>query len=456
MRTVSIVGGGASGTLTAANLLRMSRGTDLRVVLHERAAAVGQGLAYSTTDERHLLNVRTRDMSGLADEPGHLVAWAERHGHPADPIGFLPRATYALYLRDLLTDLDDGRLERRREDVTDVEPRDGGGYAVHGSEGVTDADAVVLAYGNLPSGTLAVDGRPLPDAGWHLPSAWDVGALRSLPADARVVLVGSGLTAVDAAVTLLGDEPGREVWMVSRTGMVPHRHLPLPCSTSWVRPISDDACTADIYAAHVREQVDRAAASGVCWRSVIDGMRGLTQRLWQRLDVTERRRFLAEHARDWEVARHRMAPEVAAAIQGFRATGRLHVLGGGLAAVEDHGDAAGVTLADGTAVDADAVVNCTGPCPDLDRTDMPLAVRLRERGLLRRDPLGLGAHCEPDGRVVDASGEVREDLLVVGPPRKGALWETTAVPEIRAQAADLAARLADGAGVVRRPDLARR
>ena len=66
-------------------------------------------------------------------------------------------------------------------------------------------------------------------------------------------------------------------------------------------------------------------------------------------------------------------------------------------------------LADGSVVEADAVVNCTGPCPDLDRTEMPLAVRLRERGLLTRDPLGLGAHCRPDGRVVDAAGVVRED-----------------------------------------------
>lgn len=455
MRTVSIVGGGASGTLTAANLLRMSRGTDLRVVLHERASEVGRGLAYSTTDERHLLNVRTRDMSGLADEPGHLVAWAERQGLPADPIGFLPRATYARYLGDLLTDLDDGRLERRHEEVLDVEPRDGGGYVVTGSEGRTEADTVVLAYGNLPSGRLATDDGPLPDAAWHLPSAWDVAALRSVPADGRVVLVGSGLTAVDAAITLLGDSPAREVWMVSRTGMVPHRHLPLPCSTSWVRPISDDARTADMYAAHVREQVDRAAASGVCWRSVIDGMRGLTQRLWLRLDVAERRRFLSAHARDWEVARHRMAPEVATAIEGFRAAGRLHVLGGGLGSVADHGDTASVTLADGDVVEADAVVNCTGPCPDLDRTTMPLAVRLRERGLLRRDALGLGADCEPDGRVIDRDGVVRDDLVVLGPPRKGALWETTAVPEIRAQAADLAARLSEAAPA-RRPDLARR
>ncbi|WP_344007566.1 FAD/NAD(P)-binding protein [Nocardioides lentus] len=442
--TISIVGGGASGTLTAAHLLRVSRDTDLRVVLHESGPAPARGLAYSTTDTRHLLNVRTRDMSGLADEPGHLVAWAERTGAPADPVGFLPRATYARYLGDLLRDLDahtGGRLEVRREEVRDVAPRDGGGYAVQGTRGRTDADAVVLAYGNLPSATLRAGGDELPAAPWHLPSAWDVEALRALPADARVVLVGSGLTAVDAAITLLGDEPAREVVMVSRSGRLPLDHLPQPCSTSWVRPVPEEARTADALAAHVREQVERARRSGVCWRSVVDGLRGWNQRLWLRLDHDERRRFLAHHARDWEVARHRMAPGVAATIAEHRRTGRLRLLGGGLTSVADLGATVRVGLAGGEELEVDAVVNCTGPCPDLDRATLPVVAALRDRGLLAADPLGLGVDCRTDGRVVGRDGVARDDLLVVGPPRKGVLWETTAVPEIRAQAAELAVRL---------------
>jgi uncharacterized NAD(P)/FAD-binding protein YdhS len=34
-------------------------------------------------------------------------------------------------------------------------------------------------------------------------------------------------------------------------------------------------------------------------------------------------------------------------------------------------------------------------------------------------------------------------LYAVGPPRKGTLWESTAIPEIRAQAAQVAAAVAD-------------
>ncbi len=43
--------------------------------------------------------------------------------------------------------------------------------------------------------------------------------------------------------------------------------------------------------------------------------------------------------------------------------------------------------------------------------------------------------------MLDVSGQVVPGLYVVGPPRKGTLWETTAVPEIRGQAAVLAQSL---------------
>lgn len=443
MTTISIIGGGASGTLTAVHLLHASRGSDLRVVLHERGPAVARGVAYATTDERHLLNVRSRDMSAFPDDPGHLVEWALATGRPVDPLGFLPRATYAAYLDHLLAGADDGRLTVRTEDVTDVLPAPvGPGYYVRGPRGTTRADGVVLAYGNLSPRALTGTDGPLPEATWHLPSAWDTTALDALADDATVVLVGSGLTAVDAATTLLDGGTRRRVVMLSRNGLLPRAHLPLPCSTSWVTQAPTGPLTADGLAALVTAQVERAHERGVCWRSVVDGLRGTTQRLWLRLDTAERARFVREQARGWEVLRHRMAPEVAARIRAYADQGRLEVVGGGLTAVADLGARARVALPGGRSVDADAVVNCTGPLTDLDATTVPLLAAMRRRRLLARDALGLGVACLPDGTVLDDQGLVVPDLHVVGPPRKGALWETTAVPEIRSQAAELAERLA--------------
>jgi uncharacterized NAD(P)/FAD-binding protein YdhS len=162
----------------------------------------------------------------------------------------------------------------------------------------------------------------------------------------------------------------------------------------------------------------------VDWRNVIDGLRPQTQSIWLRLDLDERRRFLATYARDWEIRRHRMAPEVAERIRGYRRDGRLTVLDGGLAAVDVES--------------ADAVVNCTGPLTDISRSADPLLQALQARGLVAPDPLRLGLDSTVAGAVVGADGVEVDGLYVVGPPRKGTLWESTAIPEIRAQAAEVA------------------
>ena len=444
---VAVVGGGASGTLTAIHLMA-SRAHDLTVTVHEASGEVGKGLAYGTTDRRHLLNVRSRHMSAFPDIPSDLVEWARRTGREPDAQAFLPRRDYAVYLRETLDRLRDGRFSFRAERVLDAVPT-GSGFELQASGGrVTRAATVVLAQGNQRPAPLGIDGIPLPDARWHLPDPWDVDRLVALPRDASVVLVGSGLTAADAAITLLGDAPERRVVMVSRHGLLPHAHIE-QSSTAWLSPVPAGPVTADQLADLLRDQVAAARRQGVDWRAVVDGLRAPTQGLWQRLDLAERQRFLQLYAREWEVRRHRMATDVAAALDRYRDEGRLVVVAGGVAGVIDHGTRCEVELpALPDPLFADAVVNCTGPQTDVSRSADPLVRALVGRGIVTPDPLRLGVACTDEGEVLDVSGQVVPGLYVVGPARKGMLWETTAIPEIRTQAASLAQRLPEAVRVL--------
>src|SRR6476659_4334421 len=104
---VAVVGAGAAGTLTAIHLVARALRADraLRLVLVDPRPEPGRGVAYSTTDPRHLLNVPAGGMSALPDDPGHLVEWLHAHGHAdASPADFVPRADYGRYLQDTLAD----------------------------------------------------------------------------------------------------------------------------------------------------------------------------------------------------------------------------------------------------------------------------------------------------------------------------------------------------------------
>jgi uncharacterized NAD(P)/FAD-binding protein YdhS len=90
-------------------------------------------------------------------------------------------------------------------------------------------------------------------------------------------------------------------------------------------------------------------------------------------------------------------------------------------------------------LEVDLVVNCTGPSVDVERSTEPLIAALAGRGLIRADPLRLGLDIDAGHRVIHADGSPQATLFAVGPITRGALWEINAVPDIRVQAAQVAA-----------------
>ena len=434
---VIVIGGGASGTLTAVNLLRGD--PKVCVTVFDPSGELGRGIAYGTTDPRHLLNVRAGNMAAFPDDPDDLLSWAAERGRPLEARDFLPRREYGAYLRDRVAEVTGPRLEVVAEQVADVEPV-ADGYRVIGAGGTTTtAASVVLAHGNEAPRSLAFAGRPVPEAPWHIADPWRLDWIDALAPDAAVVIVGTGLTAIDTAISVLDDAPGRSAVLVSRQGLLPQAHIDCQ-SVAWVSSLPSGPLTADQLVAIYREQVAAAAEQGVDWQHVVDGFRAPTQSIWARLPKVERERFLAVYDRAWEVRRHRMAPQIAARLDGFQTEGRLRVVGGGIAAVEEGSPYPTVRIGDDRVI-AHAVVNCTGPQSDVSRSANPLLRALLRRGLATPDELRLGLSCTPEGELLDASGQIVPGLLTVGPPRKGTLFETTAIPEIRVQAAEVAARL---------------
>ncbi|MFB7655107.1 MULTISPECIES: FAD/NAD(P)-binding protein [unclassified Streptomyces] len=449
---VAVVGAGAAGALTAVQLMRQAEraGHRLGVWLIDPAGHTGRGVAYGTPDARHLLNVPAARMSAFPDDPGHFLRWLTgRHPHAA-PGDFVARQEYGRYLGDVVEQTvaacRHARLHRVRERVVAVREEGGRPVLRLSGGGELRADAAVLALGSLG-----------PDPAWAGPGLrasrrfvadpWAPGALEGPAAQGDVLLVGTGLTMVDVALTLAG--PGRVLHAVSRHGLLPREHLPAAAAAT-APPQLEGAHTLEALRRGVRLHL--AAGRRVCgdWRPALDGLRPVTAALWQRLSAADRRRFLAEDLRTWEVHRHRVAPATAGALGELRARGLLRVGAGEVVrAVEDE-DAVAVRLSDGRRLRVGAVVACTGARLDLRRTGDPLVRCLLEHGHARPGPAGLGLDTGEEGRLVPTAGVRGVRLWTIGALRRGNLLETTAVAEIRAQAAEVAGAVRE-ALAVRRP-----
>lgn len=89
------------------------------------------------------------------------------------------------------------------------------------------------------------------------------------------------------------------------------------------------------------------------------------------------------------------------------------------------------------------VINCTGPGMNYRRVDSPPMASLFAGGLVSAGPLGGGLNTTRSGAVLSQAGVASSTIFNLGPGRLGTLLESIAIPEIRQQAVELAATLAE-------------
>jgi uncharacterized NAD(P)/FAD-binding protein YdhS len=449
--TVAVVGAGASGALTALHFLSSPGLARARLVLFERSGNVGAGVAFSTTCKSHVLNVPASGMSAFTEDPEHFARWLDRQGHLGGRDDFVPRQLYQCYLRDTLRHAHSSAggdvLEVREDDVVDVEPTAAGARIWPARSEPVGADAVVLALGIVPP--RFPDGLIGPGAEDHcLANPWDPAALARIEPSATVTLVGAGLSALDVLLALQENGHRGPIHAVSRHGLLPHAHAArtIPASTIAQHCQELKGSGARVLLKQVRAVVAVAEAQGGDWRDVVDLLRPRAQELWMGLSMAEQSRFKRHLERFWSVHRHRMAPEVAAEVERLSDTGLFHVHAGHVVAAEPGPSSLRVAVRTPPSGhvhhwSSDWLVNCSGPDPNVFRDDQVLMNRLRARGLARPGPFGVGVGTDLAGKVIAASGQGVDCLWAIGSLRQGQLFESTAVPELRMQARDIAAQV---------------
>jgi uncharacterized NAD(P)/FAD-binding protein YdhS len=449
MRTVLIIGTGFSGAACAANLLRARVPGGLHVILVNRSGTMARGLAYGTQSRNHLLNVPAGNMSALPHDPLHFLRFCRRLRPDTGEGTFVSRRLYGDYLEWMLREVETGappgsRLTRIVGEVRHIAPDAGAGRVrvTLADDSRHDVDRVVLGFGNLAPRTPEML-LPIAESERYVRDPWAADALDGLDSTEPVMLLGTGLTAVDVAAHLLRRAPTRHVIAVSRRGLLPQAHRDRGSSTA---PVAMAAPSLAELGGSVREQVRalrqrmaRAQEQGQDWRDVIASLRPITSAWWQSLSPRERSRFLRHLQPYWDTHRHRMAPQAADAFASAVRRGFVHPMAARLVAVDERPCGVDVTLRPRGAaatrqLKVGAIVNCTGPDSDLRRVTDPLVRQLLEDGIITVDQLGLGLDVTGEGAVLDVHGAASALIFYVGPLLKARDWEATAVPELRLHA----------------------
>lgn len=456
--TIAIIGAGFSGTLVAVHLLKRA-GIPLNIKLIERRPEqLCRGVAYSTREDGHVLNVPAANMSAFPDRPDDFLRWVLSRGERlADSFradetfsqAFLPRRVYGEYLewlfRQALAEAHPGvNLEVVHDEVVDISPSNGAQKLTLQGGNAIEAQRVVLALGNFPPADPPIADGSFYRSARYWRNPWLENASPAFSTDETYLMIGSGLTMVDLAISLQERHFRGRIHVVSRRGLLPRVQRPVAETPCWI-DLGENPPRVRSLLQQFRAQL-KASDGDQDWRSLIRSIRPYTQLVWGALPLHEQKRFLRHLRPFWDNHRHQLAPAAAQKLYAMIESGRLTMHAGRVERLVEDQQGVDVTIrlrgsGERKSLRVDRVVNCTGSECDYRKLKHPLTDNLIRRGAAVPDAVSFGLAVAPDGALIDAEGCASEFLFTLGPPRKGTLWETTAVPEIRVQARQLAERL---------------
>ena len=453
--TIAIIGAGFCGTMTMIQLIKQSQ-FPLKIVLINKEYPLAKGIAYSTFNSHHVLNVPAAKMSAFPDEPDNFIDWVKSRKEYFDfvdddlPDTFLPRVIYGKYLEELvektLTDLPENVTVQLLEDeAIDIIPEDSGAEIRFLNSESLKADKIVLALGNYVPDNPRIKDASFFRSDKYFQNPWDKSAIEGLTDNQNVLIIGTGLTMVDNVLSLTDKGFKGKIYSVSTNGYFPLSHKKRKPYTDILNELHPPYEISKLYSIF-RKHIKIVLSKGITGEAVVDAIRPKTQEIWLSLTLKDKLRFMSHLRHLWGVARHRLPKNIYLKMQSLISEGKLEIIGGRLREIKEISDHIYVILqkkgsAEMKELIVSRVINCTGPNTDIAKIDQQIYINLLKRGLIIQDEMNLGINSLPDGTIIQKDNSLSLFLFTLGSALKGILWESTAVPELRVQAKNLAGEL---------------
>ena len=437
--TIAIVGGGISGTLTVLNCIKQSK-SPLKIIWFDAKNQFCKGLAYSTTDEQHLLNVRANNMSIFVDEPNHFVNWLTQYYPQYSGHNFAPRKLFGEYVQATFDVLKNTNplisIQQIAEEIIDIKKKNNA-FELKTTQ-TYYAQKLVLALGNfLPAHPRSIS-REFIESENYFQNAFHPTIIQQAITKKNITIIGSGLTMIDVLISLHHHSFSGKINIISPHAYIPQSHTENPLPS--VKPFIEEhkIYTLIELLSIVNQQLKKAKKEYLNPHSVIDVMRPHLQFIWMNFSLNEKQQFLRHLRHKWGVARHRAPSESMAIFKKLESSRMINLIKGRVNDIKTIESCFEIYFSDSKigqqSFKTEFIINCTGPESDYLKIPSILVQNLVKNGIFAPDSIHYGINAAKNG-------EISPNLYAIGPPLKGILWESTAVPEIRLQAKELAAKI---------------
>lgn len=436
--TIAIVGGGISGTLTVLNCIKQSQ-KPLSIIWFDAQNNFCKGFAYSTSEDNHLLNVRANNMSIFVDQQNHFVNWLSQNHPHYNAKDFVPRKLFGEYAQATFDDLKNTNplvsIIQIPEEVISIE-KINNGFELKSQQSYL-IQKLVLAFGNfLPAHPKSVS-KEFILSGNYFQNAFHSHLIQQALTQKNITIIGSGLTMIDIVSSLSHHYYKGIINIIS-----PHAYIPQPHhenSLPSVLPFIEEDKKYSLLEllSLVNQQLKKVKTEGLNPHSVIDVMRPYLQTIWVNFSLDEKKQFLRHLRHKWGVARHRAPSQSMTVFQELISNNKITIIKGRIFDIKT-GDNFWIFYSNSQntqqVLETDMIINCTGPESDYTKIKIPLIQQLLKNQIIAPDFINYGIMVQKDGLI-------SQNVYTIGPPLKGILWESTAVPEIRVQAHELATKI---------------
>ena len=439
INAIGIIGGGISGTLAVLQIIKQSK-TPLSIFWFDSQNKFCKGYAYNTFDESHLLNVRANNMSIFPDEPNHFVNWLNIHHPSYTAKDFVSRKLFGDYVLHTFESLKNYNslitIYQIAEEVKSIHQSDDTfEIKTHQSYLVRK---IILGLGNfLPAHPRSIS-KEFVSSKQYFQNAFNVQLTSQIQSCNNITIIGSGLTMIDVIVSLSHYQYKGKINVVSPHAYIPqaHQENPLPSVEVFIDKQKNYSLSELL--ALVNQQLKKAKKEQRSLHSVIDSMRPFLQQLWLNFSIEEKHQFLRHLRHKWGVARHRAPSQSMCVFNNLKSSGQLELIKGRISDIKISKLGFEIAYSNKRSsqqtLHTQLIINCTGPESDYSQLKSPLVQYLVNNQIISADAIKYGINAEKDGYI-------SKNIYTLGPPLKGILWESVAVPEIRVQAQELAAKI---------------